>query len=126
MDFFILFLIYLFILLIIYLFIFNNKKKNSILKSDIILNSNNQFNNYSNDFNKYYKYGNEENLKDNIEGYENELMYSNNLKDGDYINQFKETVINDVIKDDNQIGFNPEPREQMKTLPFANIHSRFL
>ena len=51
-------------------------------------------------------------------------VYENNLKDGDYINQFKENNIINI--NDNQIGFNPKPREQMKQLPYANIHFKCL
>ena len=60
------------------------------------------------------------------DGYENELMYSNNLKEGEYINLFKETEIKNEVLNNNQISFNPSPREQMKTLPFANIHYKCL
>jgi hypothetical protein len=72
----------------------------------------------------YIKYGDEEILKLDVVGYENELMYENNLKEGDYINQFEETNIKKI--DDNQIGFNPKPREQMKQLPYANINFKCL
>jgi hypothetical protein len=112
----------LFILLLILMFIIsnynynkniNNNKDIDLIEKEIKLNNN-----------SYFKYGNEEDLKDVIIGYENELMYENNLKDGDYINQFKENNIINI--NDNQIGFNPKPREQMKQLPYANIHFKCL
>jgi uncharacterized membrane protein len=106
------------LLLILFLIIISNNNykevKKEVVKKEVVNNNNNS----------YFKYGDEENLKDEIVGYENELMYENNLKDGDYINQFD---TNDIInKDDNQIGFNPKPREQMKQLPYANINFKCL
>ena len=114
------FLLFILLLLIFLIIISNNNYKENVneVKKDVF-NKENVFNN-----NSYFKYGDEENLKDEIIGYENELMYENNLKDGDYINQFD---TNDIInKDDNQIGFNPIPREQMKQLPYANINIKCL
>jgi hypothetical protein len=62
-------------------------------------------------------------LKENIPGYTNELMYENNLKGGDYVNQFKEIDFSMIPKSDNQIGFNPEPRDTSEVkLPYANIN----
>lgn len=62
-------------------------------------------------------------LKENIPGYTNELMYENNLKDGDYVNQFKEIDFSMIPKSNNQIGFNPEPRDSSQIkLPYANIN----
>ena len=110
----------LFILLLILMFIISNYNKNINNNKDIeSIEKEIKLNN-----NSYFKYGNEEDLKDVIIGYENELMYENNLKDGDYINQFKENNIINI--NDNQIGFNPKPREQMKQLPYANIHFKCL
>jgi hypothetical protein len=110
----------LFILLLILMFIISNYNKNINNNKDIeLIEKEIKLNN-----NSYFKYGNEEDLKDVIIGYENELMYENNLKDGDYINQFKENNIINI--NDNQIGFNPKPREQMKQLPYANIHFKCL
>lgn len=120
MDFIVFFLIFILILLVIYYIIANNKEvvneKKIVVKE---INKENAFNN-----NSYIKYGEEEFLKEDIIGYENELMYSNNLKEGDYIIQFQEKEI--IYKDNNQIGFNPKPREQMKQLPYVNIHSKCL
>jgi hypothetical protein len=105
------------LLLILFLILISNNNYKEIKKE--VVNKEKVFNN-----NSYFKYGDEENLKDEIIGYENELMYENNLKDGDYINQFD---TNDIINiDDNQIGFNPKPREQMKQLPYANINFKCL
>jgi len=107
-------------LLILFFIIANNKEvvneKKVVVKE---INKENAFNN-----NSYIKEGEEEYLKDEIIGYENELMYSNNLKEGDYINQYQEKEI--IDKNDNQIGFNPKPREQLKQLPYANIHFKCL
>ena len=62
-------------------------------------------------------------LKENIPGYTNELMYENNLKGGDYVNQFKEIDFSMIPKSDNQIGFNPEPRDTSEVkLPYADIN----
>ena len=73
--------------------------------------------------NTYSLVGNEEDYKGVVEGYENELIYENTLKSGDYINQFKEIDFSKIPKTNNQIGFNPQPRDsdEMK-LPFANIN----
>lgn len=71
----------------------------------------------------YSLIGNEENYKDFIDGYENELMYENNLKGGDYVKQFKEIDFSNIPKSNNQIGFNPQPREtNMVKIPFADIN----
>lgn len=107
-------------LLILFFLIINNNEvvneKKIVVKE---INKENAFHN-----NSYIKYGEEEYLKDEIIGYENELMYENNLKEGDYINQFQEKEI--IDNNNNQIGFNPKPREQMKQLPYVNIHSKCL
>jgi len=108
------FLIFIFILLIIYFFIL--KKENNKINKDFNIVLKNDFNNNHYDFDEFH-YNN---------GYQNELMYSNNLKDGDYTNLFEETEINKDVINNNQIGFNPSPRKQMKTLPYVNIHSKCL
>lgn len=124
MDTIVFFLIFILILLIIY-FVIVKKEDNKTNKEIKIVKPNLEIeknipNDYGNDF------------IDDIDGcqyndgYENELMYSNNLKDGDYAILFKETEIKNDVINNNQIGFNPCPREQMKTLPFANIHSKCL
>jgi len=96
-------------------------------------NNNNNNQNYHND--KYKKFNQISNdhlikekeedllLKENIPGYTNELMYENNLKGGDYVNQFKEIDLSMIPKSDNQIGFNPEPRDTSEVkLPYADIN----
>jgi hypothetical protein len=67
---------------------------------------------------------NEEELKRTNEGYENELMFKNNLKDGEYIQYFNEEI-NDVPTD-NQIGFDIQPRERPYKLPYPNVHIKCL
>lgn len=92
-------------------------------------------NNYNKDYHtdKYKKFNQISNdhlikeeellLKENVPGYTNELMYENNLKGGDYINQFKEIDFSMIPKSDNQIGFNPEPRDSsVVKLPYADIN----
>jgi hypothetical protein len=111
------FLLFLLLLILFLIIVSNNNKKEIVIKE--VKKQEKVFNN-----NSYIKYGDEENLKLDIIGYENELMYENNLKEGDYINQFEETDIKNI--DNNQIGFNPKPREQMKQLPYANIHFKCL
>jgi len=65
--------------------------------------------------------------KDNIKGYENELIYtSDDLKDGSYINQFKEIDYSKMKLSDNQIGFNPEPRCSSGALPFVEVNVNYL
>ena len=116
----IIFLLLFILILILFLIIISNNKNNDNIKNNLNeIKKERVFNN-----NSYIKYGDEENLKEEIIGYENELMYENNLKEGEYINQFKQNEI--INKNDNQIGFNPKPREQMKQLPYVNIHSKCL
>ncbi len=65
--------------------------------------------------------------KDNIKGYENEVMYvSDDLKDGSYVNQFKEIDYSKMKLSDNQIGFNPEPRCSSGALPFVDVNVNYL
>jgi len=99
---------------------------------DYTNNSNNNQNYHTDKYKKFNQISNdhlikekEEDLllKENIPGYTNELMYENNLKDGDYVNQFKEIDFSMIPKSDNQIGFNPEPRDTSEVkLPYANIN----
>lgn len=71
----------------------------------------------------YNLVGNENELKENIPGYENELLYENNLKDGDYVNQFTEIDFSKIPVSNNQIGFNPQPRDSTDIkLPYADIN----
>ena len=68
------------------------------------------------------------NLNNNdIQGFENELLYtSDDLKEGSYINQFKEIDYNNMKLSNNQIGFNPQPKCSSGPLPFANINVNYL
>ena len=54
-------------------------------------------------------------------------MYSHdNIKSGSYVNQYKEIDFNNIPINDNQIGFNPNPKCSSKELPFANINVNYL
>jgi uncharacterized protein YxeA len=82
---------------------------------------------YKNINNNYFKEGNEEELKAKYDGYQNELMYKNNLKDGNYKNQFNSNgLLNDSPfqnpKSDYQIGFEPIPKNKSLTIPYANVN----
>ena len=121
MDIIVFFLIFILILLLIYFVII--KKEDNKTNKEVKFVKKDIPNDFHNDFND------DIDIIDGCQyndGYENELMYSNNLKDGDYANLFKETEIKNDVINNNQIGFNPSPREQMKTLPYANIHSKCL
>jgi len=73
--------------------------------------------------NSYSLLGNEDEYKNKIEGYQNELMYENNLKDGDYSKQFTEIDFSRIPKSNIQVGFNPQPRDSSEIkLPYANIN----
>lgn len=62
-----------------------------------------------------------------IQAFENELIYtSDDLKEGSYINQFKEIDYNNMNLSNNQIGFNPKPKCSSGPLPFANINVNYL
>ena len=62
-----------------------------------------------------------------IQGYENEIMYiSDDLKDGSYINQFKEIDYSKMAISNNQIGFNPEPKCSSGALPFVDVNVNYL
>jgi len=91
----------------------NNKKPNDKNLKD----------NFINKENSYSLVGDEDNYKNVVDGYENELMYENNLKGGDYVKQFTEIDFSRIPKTNNQIGFNPQPRESTESkLPFADIN----
>lgn len=97
---------------------FNNNQNNQNNQNNIYRN----FNQVSND-NLIKNNEEEEKLKETIPGYTNELMYENNLKGGDYVNQFKEIDFSMIPKSNNQIGFNPEPRDSsVIKLPYADIN----
>jgi|694.fasta_scaffold01811_24 hypothetical protein len=109
------FIILLIIFIIIFMIIFsqtnhipNNKQKNNF--NDLSLLE------VSNDLNNT-----------NFQGFENELLYtSDDLKEGSYINQFKEIDYNNMKLSNNQIGFNPQPKCSSGPLPFANINVNYL
>lgn len=116
MDFLTVFLIILIIVIIFLLFLLISNKP---------VNNYNQYKydyNYTND-NTYNLIKNEEEIKAIIPGYENELLYENNLKSGDYSQQFTEIDFSKIPKSNNQIGFNPEPRDtSIIKLPYADIN----
>jgi len=120
-------LIFIILMLCIYFIIYiyeNNYYYNDIKPNinKIINNNNNKY--YNNKYNNnntnenVYLEGTEQTIEN--DGYINELMFKNNLKEGDYINQFKEPLF--YTKTDNQIGFNPIPKEKTVKLPYANIN----
>jgi len=127
------------IIAIILLVLIVNRNTNNTSNTSNTNNSNNKnkyenFNKNNNDIvedydekqikeNSYSLVGNEDDYKNVIDGYENELIFDNNLKSGDYVNQFKEIDLTKFPKTNNQIGFNPQPRESLESkLPFADIN----
>ena len=67
------------------------------------------------------------NVEINNEGYINETMkITDDLKVGDYINQFKEIDFEKMPKSNNQIGFNPKPKDDKYELPYANVNVEYL
>lgn len=91
-----------------------NKNPNELKKT---------YDNFINKENSYSLIGDEDKYKNVVDGYENELMYENNLKGGDYVKQFTEIDFSKIPKTNNQIGFNPQPRESTESkLPFADIN----
>lgn len=105
--------------IILYLLLFYHTTK----KNQYYSNNNNLNYNYPiNDNNKSFDIDN-----NNIKGYENEVMYiSDDLKDGSYVNQFKEIDYSKMKLTDNQIGFNPEPRCSSGALPFVDVNVNYL
>jgi len=97
-----------------------NKSKNNYYYPVSNSNSNSNYASYTLN-------GNEEDLLDKVQGYENELLMPNNLQEGSYEDQFKdqfkEIDFSKISPPNTQIGFNPEPvdRSEMK-LPYANIN----
>ncbi len=119
MDFLTFFLIILIIVIIFLLFLLISNKPVNNSNSNLYKYD---YNNYTND-NTYNLIKNEEELKEVIPGYENELLYENNLKSGDYSQQFTEIDFSKIPKSNNQIGFNPEPRDtSIIKLPYADIN----
>lgn len=107
--------------IILYLLLFYHTTK----KNQYYSNNNNLNYNYPiNDNNKSFDLDVDNN---NIKGYENEVMYiSDDLKDGSYVNQFKEIDYSKMKLTDNQIGFNPEPRCSSGALPFVDVNVNYL
>ena len=119
------FILVLIILLILYLLLFNNRHKYHHIRDNNIKNNiDSNFNQNSNDINTT----DENNIELNdIQGYENEIMYiSDDLKDGSYINQFKEIDYSKMAISNNQIGFNPEPKCSSGALPFVDVNVNYL
>jgi hypothetical protein len=121
------FILVLIILLILYLLLFNNRHKYHHIRDNNIKNNiDSNFNQNSNDININTTDENNIELND-IQGYENEIMYiSDDLKDGSYINQFKEIDYSKMAISNNQIGFNPEPKCSSGALPFVDINVNYL
>ncbi len=118
------FILVLIILLLIYLTLFNNNHKRNHTNTNIKTDIDSKFNQNSNDIN--INTNENENIND-IQGYENEIMYiSDDLKDGSYINQFKEIDYSKMTISNNQIGFNPEPKCSSGPLPFVDVNVNYL
>lgn len=110
----------------------NDEKPNNnrYIKNNLPTNKNNHNNDLVEGYdakiikeNSYSLVGNEDEYQKNVEGYENELILDNNLKTGDYVNQFQEIDFSKFPKSNIQVGFNPQPRESTETkLPFADIN----
>ena len=128
-TFLILLILVLILIIILYLFSINNSSNNTTNNN---LNHNNTNTHIDTDklFNNnslYIKANREEDIKIDVQGYTNELMYtSENLKDGDYVNQFVPIDFSKIPKPNNQIGFNPEPKCSYGELPFANVNVNYL
>lgn len=119
MDSIFVFVIIIIAILLLLLIINRNNHVNTTNQND---NMNTQFNQDSK-INSYSLLGNEDEYKGIIEGYQNELMYENNLKEGDYSKQFTEIDFSKIPKSNIQVGFNPQPRDSSEIkLPYANIN----
>ena len=106
--------------MIIFIFFYLIANKPNKSKNNYYYPVSNSNSNYA----SYTLNGNEEDLLDKVQGYENELLMPNNLQEGSYEDQFKEKDFSKIPPPPNtQIGFNPEPvdRSEMK-LPYANIN----
>lgn len=110
------------IAILLLLLIINRNTDNKNINENTNDNMNTQFYQDSK-INSYSLLGNEDEYKNKIEGYQNELMYENNLKDGDYSKQFTEIDFSRIPKSNIQVGFNPQPRDSSEIkLPYANIN----
>lgn len=109
--------------IILYLLLFyHTTKKNQYYSNNNNLNYNYPINDNNKSFDLDVDVDN-----NNIKGYENEVMYiSDDLKDGSYVNQFKEIDYSKMKLTDNQIGFNPEPRCSSGALPFVDVNVNYL
>jgi|688.fasta_scaffold2048612_1 hypothetical protein len=124
---------FLIIIFFIYLTITNDMNKPMMIIQDDDRYYQKPFHNSSNPIenlnhnpnNDYVLKINEEELKRTNEGYENELMFKNNLKNGDYIQYFQQEITTNVPTD-NQIGFDIQPRERPYKLPYSNVHIKCL
>ena len=115
---------------------YSNNYPNNNLDYNYPTNNFNQDSNHLNDNNKGFDVDLDVDVdmnldgginKDNIKGYENEVMYvSDDLKDGSYVNQFKEIDYSKMKLSDNQIGFDPEPRCSSGALPFVDVNVNYL
>jgi uncharacterized protein YxeA len=117
------------LIIVIYFMVVNINNKNHIPLTTTNTNNNppNFNNSSSNNSNNYVKKGNEDEIMSNVKGYTNELMYSSDdIKDGDYVSQFKPIDFSKLPKSNNQIGFNPEPKCSYGDIPFANVNVNYL
>jgi uncharacterized protein YxeA len=111
------------IAIILLLLIINRNNTNDVSQTNKKPNDKILKDNFINKENSYSLIGDEDKYKNVVDGYENELMYENNLKGGDYVKQFTEIDFSRIPKTNNQIGFNPQPRESTESkLPFADIN----
>jgi len=112
------------IFFILLLFLISNRDNNYNNYNNQLSNNNNIYNNFNQNSNDIQPTKIDDDLlKSNIQGYENELMSENELKGGDYVKQFKEIDFSQIPKSNNQIGFNPQPRDSSEIkLPYADIN----
>jgi uncharacterized protein YxeA len=120
------FFLILLIVMIIFLFFYliSNKPNNPNLNNNYKPNSNpsSYFNNNSS-LSSYQLNGNEDELLENVQGYENELMVTNNLKEGSYEDQFQEIDFSRIPPPNTEITFNPIPHDRSEIrIPYANIN----
>jgi len=118
------FLILFIIIIIIFLFfylLFNKPNKSNLKNSN--QKSNLYLNNINTSLSSYELNGNEEELLNSIEGYENELLIANNLQQGTYENQFEEIDFSKIPPPNMDIGFNPIPHDRSEIkIPYADIN----
>jgi len=113
------FLLIILIVLLVFIitFLLINSNSNNIIKNN--LNNNNNNNNINNNRDLYKNKSEDDNNIIDVQGYTNELMYSSeNLKSGDYVDQFKSIDINTKII--------PKPACSYSDIPIGNINVNFL